>query len=831
MEATFEKTLKIVRENLQAGKFANAGIADEQWRSLLDRYAHFADSTDEAGFLTDSELVLTSLHTPRPYLHLMASSANAESETWGSFWDQLGGGFCCLESVLAGPMSSHLDKNYVPTAPEPQDVRSFFIHEQSNAWSMFPIPFVDESKYSDWQCRQGLDQFVLKAKRENLLSELQVCVHPNLPAETWRISIENTSDQKRSFSWFASIRVNIDSFPSYYFVPRIVCEGILEDNALVFLSHDKNNKHPRQAFFTAAPGFDAFDMMSEIYNGIGGRSFIPSAVQAGKCKNSLGLQPYAGLVAATQFKVELAPGERKTWICAYGTCPYDEAERKRYLKHVRTEALTDPQQTANSVRNIWSGHVAAHMAKTPSPELDRYFNIWSKYQNRNQARFCRALDKVGYRDVLQDLLGICNFEPGYVRKTLLHTLRYQSADGRAVRQYESCPDGGNDMRMYMDSSSWIPDTLVKYLQESGDFGLLDEEVAYFDLTTEQPDDSHRGSVYEHALRAVRSLAENTGYHGLCRIGYGDWNDALSGIGGEKGVSVWLSCACVHAARQMAQLASFLDRQDNAEKMQQIAADMTGRINEHAWDGEWYIYAINGESKPIGSKICPEGRIHLNVNTWALFTGIAGAAGRDQQVWKTVAQLATPVGHMLLTPPYTHRSRSNVGRIADQKPGLFENGSIYLHGEAFYLYALICTGQADECYRQMMQTLPACVVPDIATGPRHQQSNFTVGPDHPQFGTQLFSNFTGSVSWYRRVIEKMLGVIADFDAMIIDPRPPSDWNEYEVHKLWRNRTVYVHFRRGGPAGQRITLNGKTYEKRIPLTTLSESAVNHVDVEFA
>ena len=82
-----------------------------------------------------------------------------------------------------------------------------------------------------------------------------------------------------------------------------MCEGILENGALVFLSHDQTNKHPRQAFFTAEPGFDAFDMMGEVFNGIGARSSIPAAVQAGKCQNSLGQQPYAGLVAASQFAV------------------------------------------------------------------------------------------------------------------------------------------------------------------------------------------------------------------------------------------------------------------------------------------------------------------------------------------------------------------------------------------------------------------------------------------------------------------------------------------------------------------------------------------------
>jgi len=830
MEHDFDRTLALVRDNLRAGRPADEGIDRTAWQALLDRYGHFVDRTDAEGYVIDSEVIVTSLKTPRPCLHLMASARPGDFGTWGSFWDQMGGGFSCVDSVLAGRMTSHLDTNYVPTAPEPQDVRRFFVHEEGRAWPMFPVPFVEEERYSGWRCVQGLETQVLEADREGLACRLEVCVPPSWPLETWRVRITNRTDRLRKFSWFAHVRVNIDSFPSYYFVPRIVCEGIVEDGVLVFLNHDKNNKHPRQAFFAAEPAFDGFDMCGEVFDGIGGRAVIPRAVREGRCSDSLGLQPYAGLVAATQYRVELPPGGSREWICVYGRCPYDREERRAYLARVRREVLADPAQSRREVQAIWADQVSAHMARTPSVALDRYFNVWSKYQNRNQVLFCRALDKVGYRDVLQDMMGLCDFQADLVRAKLLHTLQYQAADGRAVRQYEACPGAGQDMRMYMDSASWIPDTLVRYLKETGDFDVLDERVACFDMAAERPDPSQACTVYEHALRAVRSLAAHTGYHGLCRIGYGDWNDALSGIGGEKGVSVWLSCACVHAAQRMAELARYLGRVDDAEEMDHVAASMTERINAHGWDGRWYIYAINGQGKPIGSSRSPEGRIHLNVNTWALFTGVARAAGREAQVFDSLNQLATPCGLMLLAPPYTAASRPDVGRIADQKPGMFENGSIYLHGQAFYLYALICARRADACYGELMRTLPSAMVQDVATGPRHQQSNFTVGPDHPHYGMQLFSNFTGSVPWYRRVIEKMLGVSAGFDALHIDPCPPSGWDQYKVRKRWRGRTIEVSFHRSETPGCRIMLNGRPFQHAIPLEDLPTDGIQRVEVQF-
>jgi len=825
-----KEVLSMVRKNLHTGQVLQHGLSTEDWHLLLDTYSSFIDHYDSNGFLIDSQVEVTNPYTPRPCLHLMASNHSNEYGVWGSFWDQFGGGFCFLDSALAGRMSSHLDTNYVPTSPELQDVRRFFIHENGLSWPMLPIPHYEPDQYTNFNCTQGLDRHLIRVEREKLASELEVCVHPELPLELWTLRITNLDSVQRSFSWFTSTRVNIDSFPSYYFVPRVVCEGIIEDNSLVFINHDKKNKHPRHVFFTSCPNFDHFDMMGEIFDGIGGRAPVPHAVQNGHCSNSLGKQPYAGLVAAAQFNVTLKPGESKLWNCAYGTCSSDSEERKSFLRYIRLSILSEHDKIKLLIQNGWNRKTQAFMIKTPVTEIDRYFNVWSKYQNRSQTRFYTGTDKIGYRDMLQNLLGICDCDLTYVRKSILRLLQYQLEDGRAIRQYGKIQGTDHDFRMYMDSSSWIPDTLVKYVQESGDRDVLEELVPFLDIQTSLPNKDSCATVYEHALRAVRCLNQNTGYHGLCRIGYGDWNDALSGIGGKMGISVWLSCACVYAAGKMAQLADYLGRVKDADEMRLIAQIMTKRINDHAWDGEWYIYAINENGMPIGSAKNTEGKIHLNVNTWALFTGVAQAAGREEQVLNAIRQLATPVGHKLLTPPYTSISRNDVGRIADQQPGLIENGSIYTHGEAFYLYALAILGRTDQCLAELTRVLPSNLVQDISTAPRQQQSNFTVGPDHPDFGSQYFSNFTGSVPWFRRVIEYMLGVYPYFDSLVIKPIVPNSWNTYEVVKVWRNRKIRVYFQRSKIGKQRIILKEQVFENLIPFSALEATSLNEVHVDF-
>ena len=784
------------RQNLKDGKYLLADLAPEEIEAVQTRYSTFEDALDKEGFCVGSEVVLKSPNTPRPFVHLLSTNHDGLYDQWASFWDQHGGGFSALDSVGAGRMTSHLDTNYVPTSPELQDVRNFYVHEHGKSWPMFPVVGFEDEKYRGWSCREGLDRQEIEVVRDGLHCRLVVFVHPTEPMEVWQVTLTNRKKTPRDLSWFLRLRVNVDSFPFYYFVPRVVCEGVLEEGGMVFLNHDKGNKHPRTAYMMPAEPFDGFDMMNEVFEGGPGRAPLPAAVRRGECFNSLGLQPFSGLIAAGQYKAHLEPMAGKTWTVVYGRAPRDKAERATFLQRVKREVLANPEKILSDLDGVWQRNATSLAIKTPEPQVDRYFNIWSKYQLRNQSRYISALDKVGYRDILQYCMGSVDFQPVYVRAAVAHTLKYQFPSGLGVRQYEKFKGGGHDMRLYYDLALWIPDTLATYVKETGDRAYLDEQVPFLDEKTLQPSETDKGSVYEHAKRAVTMVWEHTGYHGLCKIGYGDWNDALSGIGGEKGVSVWLSCACVYAAKIMAALAEYMGKGDDVKLFTEIAKTMTGRINEHAWDGQWYIYAINAQGEPIGSSKSPEGKIHLNVNTWALFAGIAAAVpGREAQVWKGIEQLATPLGHILLKPSYTLPSRPSVGRIADMMPGMFENGSVYTHGEAFYLYALVTSGKSDQWLKELYYTLPSNLVPDISSGPPQQQSNFSVGPDHVAWGCNLFSNFTGSVGWYRRTIERIVGVVPEYAGLRIAPMPPASWKAYQVKKTFRGCQLFIDFRRG------------------------------------
>ncbi|MBN1457916.1 MAG: hypothetical protein JXA57_00175 [Armatimonadetes bacterium] len=820
-QADLDRLVLKARRNLRAGKSPRAGFSEAEAELLATRYSHFEDVRDESGFLTDSSLVVTRPDTPRPWLHLMCSGHSGVYDVMGSFWSPTGLGFSCYDSVLAGPVTSHRDTSYVPTSPRATDAREFFLREEreggaARVWHMLPQVGKDARAYSRYSCHFGVGWVTAEAVCHQIHARLRVFVPVDDTCEVWSITLANRSKRSRKLMLFTRVNWGLESHPSYYFDPRMTSVGDhLEDlRAIVALNMHQANALPRAGFMMSSAKFSGFDLSAEEFTGGGYYREFPRAVVEGRCRNSLGLQPYLGLVGALQFDVRLAPGASRTIHLLVGRTEQDRRAYRKHLAALRRKFLTagGVEREFLALQESWGEKLGRVQLCTPDTEVDRSYNIWLKYQQHNTARFIRALDQVGYRDILQDLLGICNFDANYVRNFLPIILNYQLRDGRAIRQFFKYPDTNapNDERMYGDSPVWIADTLVSYVEETGDFGLLEEKVGFYDLATHRRDNRVKKTVYEHAVIALEGLFENRGQKGLCRIGYGDWNDAMDGLSKRgKGVSTWLSMALVFAAQRMLSLARYLGDQRTTKSMEEIIATTTRAINAHAWDGDHYVFGFNDDGIAIGSQTSEEGRLHAAANAWSLFTGIAAAAGREDQVLKAFRRLWTPIGTASLDRPYTLKSRQLAGRIADMAGGQFENGAVYTHGHSFFIYALAATGRADQAYREMKLSLPDNTFPDIATGPPHQQSNFAVGPSHPHFGMNPYSNFTGSTAWYLKTIDRMIGVLADFDGLRLAPSAPAAWKEYALRKRFRGVDYHFTFRHtsGASTVKSVTVDGK------------------------
>jgi cellobionic acid phosphorylase len=170
--------------------------------------------------------------------------------------------------------------------------------------------------------------------------------------------------------------------------------------------------------------------------------------------------------------------------------------------------------------------------------------------------------------------------------------------------------------------------------------------------------------------------------------------------------------------------------------------------------------------------------------------------------------------MMLAPAFT-AMREDVGRVTQKHPGSAENGSIYNHAAAFYVYSLYAVDDGDRAFRIMRQMIPG---PDPADYVQRGQlpvfiPNYYRGAwyQHPRTAgrsSQLFN--TGTVSWvYRCLLEGLFGLKGDPQGLVVQPRLPSHWTQAKATREFRGATFDVTVRRETQGSRvRVVVDGKT-----------------------
>ncbi len=440
----------------------------------------------------------------------------------------------------------------------------------------------------------------------------------------------------------------------------------------------------------------------------------------------------------------------------------------------------------------------ANTCELPDKNLQHFLNTWLKNQVYMTVRYNRS-DLMGYRDVMQDCWGNLLVEPAFSRQRFLDALEKMHADGRCPRQFERT-GSKIDNNDFMDSPIWAAITLVDYLKETGDFSILEEKLGYMEGDV-------RDGVLDHILRAYDYLYHSRGKNGLILMRCGDWLDGLTGIYkfGEA-TTVWGTIATFYGQNLLRELFLHLGDTEKADLMAARSAEYREIVNRVGWDGNWFAYAFIDE-EPIGSHKCHEGKIYLNPQTWAIFSGIADSADKVEKMYRSVhTYLSTMYGPLLNAPAYK-KFGEKCGRIQKQVPGTFANSAIYLHAASFKVFADCAAGRFDEALDTMQRILPNH--PDSCDGRRTSEpycvGNVYYGPEHPCFGLNLYTWFTATPAWLiHDGFEGLLGVKAEFDGLRISPRAFDGWDGYSVNKCYRDTVYHIRFLRGENKG--ITLDG-------------------------
>ncbi len=683
----------------------------------------------------------------------------------------------------------------------------FFYVKDEETGDLFSAPYEPVRAQLDrYRFSAGKSDLRWSLERNGIALDLCLGLSADDVIELWSLQIRNTSSAPRRLSLYTYFPVGYMSWMNQSAQYRPDLGGIVASCVTPYqkvADYFKVKNFKDKTFFLGDQPATAWEARQESFEGEGGLH-NPTGTQQKELSRGDAL--YETPAAVLQYRIELASGQSREYRFIFGPA-HDDGElvalREKYLR---------PNGFARATAD-YSAYIAQGKSclriETPDPCFDNFVNHWLPRQVFYHGDVNRLTTDPQTRNYLQDSMGMSYIQPQTSRAAFLHALSQQEPTG-------AMPDGillveGAELKYinqipHTDHCVWLPVCLRAYLDETSDYGILQESV------TDR--EGHRRSVFERITEAMRWLLKARDARGLSYIAQGDWCDPMNMVGYKgKGVSGWLSVATAYALKLWAEICSDQNEEGLAAEFRSGSEQVNRAVNTHLWDGQWFARGITDDGTVFGTRADPEGRIFLNPQSWAMLAGAASPGQRRLMIRAVEDQLETPYGVMLVAPAFT-RMREDIGRVTQKFPGSAENGSVYNHAAAFYIYSLYAVGENDRAFRLMRQMIPG---PDLADYQQRGQlpifiPNYYRGAwrEHPRTAgrsSQLFN--TGTVSWiYRCLLEETFGLKGDKTGLTIQPKLPSSWNRVQVIREFRGATFQVEMRRQqGISGTVVTVDGE------------------------
>jgi cellobiose phosphorylase len=450
----------------------------------------------------------------------------------------------------------------------------------------------------------------------------------------------------------------------------------------------------------------------------------------------------------------------------------------------------------DEVRDYWHSKIGSFSATTPDADFDHMINVWNAYNCLITYAWSRAAslvysgerDGLGYRDTVQDLLGVMAAVTEPAKERLELMLTGQVSTGGAmpvVKPFAHSPGHEPAVPIHeyrSDDCLWLFDTVPAYVKETGDLAFFEKVLPYAD--------SGEATVLGHLRRAIEFNIERSGAHGLpCGLS-ADWNDTLKL--GYHGESVMVTFQLRHALRTYDEICTRLGKQSEAEWATLELSKLDGAIQKHTWDGAWFVRAFCEDGSIIGTKAKTEGRIFLNSQTWAVLSG----AATDEQALACMDSckqyLATNYGLMLCDPPFKTVPCQEI-RAVLFNPGTKENSGIFCHPQGWAVIAETKLGRGNRAYEYYRAYLPAAYNDraEIRQIEPYVHCQSTHGRYSRKHGASRLPWLSGTATWsYVAGTQHILGVRPDWDGLQVNPVIPAQWDGFKVERRFRGATYRI-----------------------------------------
>lgn len=747
------------------------------------------------------EYILTNLHTPRPWVNVMSYG------TYGLVISQSGGGFSWIDNS----QMYRLTRWEQDLVAEPFG-RWIYVQDRASGdvWSTTLLPTHQEADRD--LVRHGIGYTVYERLLKGIETKQTVFVPLESGVEYWMVEVTNHRAEVADlrFATFVDwlLGGNGDWHREFH---RLFMETETLPEAQIAWKHTGLRENSRLidklpfVAYHAAKGGDSIAWCGDKAEFLGtpGNPAKPAGLEKDELESGTGR--WDDPIASALVSLKLQPGETRTIIFALG------AEKDRTDAVARASSLNEESVRAalGRVKRHWDDVTEPTHIDTPDPLINTLTNRWLRAQaimGRMDARsaYYQQGGAYGYRDQLQDSLICLQHNPERTLRQLeLHAeAMYENG---AVRHWWHPGFPIFAESHHSDTCLWLAYGLLAYLDETNDLGCLQRRVRF--LREDNQGFGETGSLLEHVYRGVERALNLVSPRGLPLLQAGDWNDGLSHAGIErKGETVWLAMFLYDILTRWKPILEELGETGRAQQFERAAKDLQNAVEEHGWDGGWYIAGTRDDGIPFGSHENKEGAIFLNPQTWATISGIAGEERAEHALRSAETKLFKPYGALLLAPAYATVDPM-IGYITRYAPGLRENGGVYSHAATWAVQALAMRGRPDDALQMLRALIPAKSADEAANyvaEPYVMPGNVD-GPDSPREGRGGWTWYTGSAAWLVRVaVDWVCGVRASRQGLVFSAGP-SEWSEYRVQRCFRGTRVKIHVT-GQGSQVRVLVNG-------------------------
>ena len=768
------------------------------------------------------EYIITNPETPTPWINYISNMR----------------GYCGIISQAAGGFSFHKDprdrrltKYRYNNVPVDRPGRYFYIKDETTGEYFSPTWQPVMKKPDSYECRHGQGYSIISQEIDNIQTTVSYFVPVDHDCEVWSLKIKNTGDKSRKLSVYSYSEFTLWCEPESRNIQWSLhlTKGSFDNDMVLYNfiePHPAFDMHANTHYVGDRPGFAFMGMSGKVLDyecvrdrfiGVYKSESNPAALDAERLSNSI-LRGGNGC-AALRSSIALNPGEEETVTVVLGFAETsDEAAQLRDLysdkKHVAV--------SLEAVKKVWDDYFGKFTVTTPDKDFNLVVNIWNQYQCKTTFDWSRYISfyengegrGMGTRDSCQDTLAINSQMPERAAKRIhriLSTCQFETGD----TYHQFFPAGGKgDLKGFSDDHLWLIQMVHAYIAETGDMDILEEACGYADSQKKTP-------IYQHLVDAVNYAERMKGAHGLPLILTADWNDTLHlWMESEKPESVVTAGLYVYALRLLSQLARKLSKFSDEKLFNERADKMSAIINEHCWDGDWYVRGFGSEV--IGTQKSERAKIFLNSQVWSVISGAAPYERALLSMDSVNKHLASDEGVKKLWPSFDKYDQT-YGLISRYNTGRKENG-IFSHANAWAIVAECILNRPDVAYQYYKNILPlkGNDSAEILKTEPYVFCQAIVSNEGHNKGEGANSWLTGTASWmYVAATQYILGIKPTLDGLSVMPRVPSSWNEFTVKRLYRGCEYEIRVKRGAKG---VAVDGKPIAGAvIPVSTAKKCLV--------